>query len=70
MAARLCCGAHISSEIIELFLITEGEDLTFRGEFFNIFNHPQFAIPASTIGSAGVGTITSMSHPSRQISLL
>jgi hypothetical protein len=41
--------------------------LQFRAEFFNVFNHSQFAIPASTIGSSGVGTITATTHPSRQI---
>ena len=49
--------------------IVENKNLLFRAEFFNIFNHPEFAIPASTIGSAGVGTITSTAHPSRQIQL-
>ena len=49
------------------FPIAENKNLLFRAEFFNLFNHPQFAIPASTIGSAGVGTITSTSHPARQI---
>jgi hypothetical protein len=43
------------------------KELQFRAEFFNAFNHSQFAIPASTIGSAGVGTITSTTHPARQI---
>ncbi len=49
------------------FPIMETKNLLFRAEFFNLLNHPQFAIPASTIGSAGVGTITSTSHPARQI---
>lgn len=43
------------------------KELQFRAEFFNAFNHSQFAIPASTIGSAGVGTITATTHPARQI---
>lgn len=45
----------------------EKTELQFRTEVFNIFNHSQFAIPASTIGSNGVGTITATSHPARQI---
>jgi hypothetical protein len=43
------------------------KELQFRAEFFNALNHSQFAIPASTIGSAGVGTITATTHPARQI---
>ncbi len=46
------------------------KDLQFRAEFFNAFNHAQFAIPASTIGASGVGTITSTTHPARQIQLV
>jgi Carboxypeptidase regulatory-like domain len=51
------------------FLITESKNVLFRAEFFNIFNHPQFSVPASTVGSAGLATITSTSHTSRQLQL-
>ena len=42
-----------------------------RGEFFNALNTPQFGAPNSTIGTAGVGAITSLlySSPMRQIQL-
>jgi Carboxypeptidase regulatory-like domain len=50
-------------------LFTESRQLWFRAEFFNIVNHPQFALPASTIGSTGVGTISATARPSRQIQL-
>ncbi len=49
------------------FLFSETKQLWFRSEFFNAFNHPQFALPASTIGSTGVGTISATARPSRQI---
>ena len=49
------------------FLFTEVRQLWFRAEFFNAFNHPQFGIPASTIGGTGVGTISGTARPSRQI---
>jgi hypothetical protein len=41
----------------------------FRCEFFNISNTPQFAAPASTLGSAGFGSITALLYntPMRQI---
>jgi hypothetical protein len=49
------------------FLFSEARQLWFRAEFFNVANHPQFTIPASTIGATGVGTISATARPSRQI---
>jgi Carboxypeptidase regulatory-like domain len=34
----------------------EGMGLSFRAEFFNLFNHPQFALPVSAIGYADINT--------------
>jgi hypothetical protein len=39
------------------------KNLQFRTEVFNVFNTAQFNNPASTIGAAGVGTITSAGSP-------
>jgi hypothetical protein len=39
----------------------------FRGEFFNGFNHPSFGQPATTVGSASFGVITSTRTSNRQI---
>jgi hypothetical protein len=39
--------------------ITERLKLQFRGEFFNVFNHPNFALPNVTINSSAFGTIAS-----------
>ena len=36
----------------------EGMGLDFRAEFFNLFNHAQFGLPASDIDSSGFGTIS------------
>jgi hypothetical protein len=49
------------------FRLSESKSLLFRSEFFNAFNHPQFNLPASSIGSAGVGQISATARPSRQI---
>jgi hypothetical protein len=49
------------------FRITEKFGLTFRGEFFNILNKPNFAYPSTSIGSAAAGTITSIVGNARQV---
>jgi hypothetical protein len=37
--------------------------LQFRGEFFNTFNHPDFAPPDSTMGSPGFGSVNAATDP-------
>jgi hypothetical protein len=49
--------------------ITERFRVQFRGEFFNIFNHPQFDLPNATIGSAAAGVISSTVGSPRDIQL-
>ena len=49
--------------------VTERFQLQFRGEFFNIFNHPQFDLPNATIGSAAAGVISSTVGSPRDIQL-
>ena len=38
--------------------ITEGINLQFRADAFNVFNHPNFSQPNRTITSADFGRIT------------
>jgi Carboxypeptidase regulatory-like domain len=42
------------SVIKQFRLPWEGMGLNFRAEFFNLFNHPQFALPVSAIGYADI----------------
>ncbi|QHS53160.1 TonB-dependent receptor [Edaphobacter sp. 12200R-103] len=41
--------------------------LLFRVEAFNVFNHPQFVIPAAAINASGAGAITATSNSARQL---
>jgi len=47
--------------------IHEDATLTFRAEFFNAFNHPQFNVPASNFAQASFGHITTSSVNPRLI---
>jgi hypothetical protein len=42
------------------FKIHEQVKLQFRGEFFNVFNHPNYGQPGTQLGAATFGTITSL----------
>ncbi|MFL6449436.1 MAG: carboxypeptidase regulatory-like domain-containing protein [Bryobacteraceae bacterium] len=61
-------AANLDLTAAKRFRITENSNVAFRAEFFNALNHPQFAIPGNTtIGSNGVGSISSTARTSRQI---
>ena len=47
--------------------LREGMGLEFRAEAYNLFNHPQFALPAAVAGNAGYAAINSTSVPNRQL---
>jgi hypothetical protein len=51
------------------FVIHEQTRFEFRAEAFNIFNHPQFGLPNSSIGNAQVGQITSTVGNPRQLQM-
>jgi hypothetical protein len=48
--------------------ISDQRYFQFRGELFNSFNNVNYAPPASTVGSAGFGTITA-ARPGRNVQL-
>jgi len=51
------------------FVVREGMNLQFRGEFFNIFNIQNYAAPDSLVGDPGFGHVTSTVNNPRQIQL-
>jgi len=62
---------NIDMGIHRRFYISEERWLTLRGEFFNLLNHPNFAVPNASIGTAAAGTIGSLATADRivQVSL-
>lgn len=48
---------------------SEDHSLTFRAEFFNAFNTPQFANPGGALGTAVFGRVTGTAVDNRQIQL-
>jgi hypothetical protein len=49
------------------FVITERQHLEFRTEFFNAFNHPNYAQPDNFVDDGTAGKISSLAIPMRQI---
>src|SRR6202011_5649661 len=50
---------NLDASLFKDFRVRERLTVQFRGESFNVFNHPQFGQPNATIGSGADGTITS-----------
>jgi len=60
---------NVDMSAAKKFVFRETRSIQFRAEFFNAMNHPQFGLPAATIGVGGAGTITSTQRSNRQIQL-
>lgn len=57
---------NLDLSILRNFPIGEDKKLQFRGEFFNITNHPNFGGPGSTLNGPGFGIVAS-AGPARRI---
>jgi hypothetical protein len=58
---------NIDFSVFKQFPIAERFRLQFRGEFFNLFNHPQFDLPGAAVGSPSAGRITATVGTPRDI---
>jgi hypothetical protein len=58
---------NFDTSLFKVFTVTERFKLQFRSEFFNIFNHTQFAIPNTAFGNGNFGKITATINSSRQV---
>ena len=59
----------INASMFKSFNISERVHVDFRGELFNLANHPILGQPGATVGNASEGIISSTRVPSRQIQL-
>ncbi|MBI4873115.1 MAG: carboxypeptidase regulatory-like domain-containing protein [Acidobacteria bacterium] len=57
---------NINCSLIRSFPVGEKKQLQFRGEFFNLPNHPNFGNPAHQFEGAGFGIVNS-ARPARQV---
>jgi hypothetical protein len=56
---------QVDMSLLKDFPFTETKRLEFRAEFFNIANHPVFAIPATTVDLASGGQVSSTLNSNR-----
>jgi carboxypeptidase family protein/TonB-dependent receptor-like protein len=60
---------NVDFSVFRNFSIIERVQLQLRGEFFNVFNHTNFANPSATLGNPNFGVITATSNGPRTIQL-
>ncbi len=58
----------LNTSVIRVFRVAEGKNLQFRGEMFNLPNHPNFGVPDHVLDGPGFG-IVNTARPARQIQL-
>lgn len=54
---------NLDFSIVKQFSVTEHQNLEFRGEFFNLFNHPNFSAPDGNYSDATFGQVLAASNP-------
>ena len=60
---------NLDGSIFRTFKMTERFDLQFRAECFNLVNHPQFAAPNTSFGTAQFGQVSAQQNLPRLVQL-
>jgi hypothetical protein len=60
---------NVDFSLFKVNAIREPRRVELRGEFLNLFNHPNFGLLVSSLGSASFAYITSTSTPPRNIQI-
>jgi hypothetical protein len=58
---------NLDLALIKNFRITEAQKLTFRAEFFNALNRPNFGLPIGVVGAPAFGSAVDTINPARMI---
>lgn len=58
---------QLDSSISKIFHITERQQIQFRADVFNTFNHPNFAAPDAIVGDGAEGQVSSTSVDNRRM---
>jgi outer membrane receptor protein involved in Fe transport len=59
--------SNLDFSLFKNFRVSERQNVQFRAEFFNLFNHPNFDIPVNDFNSPAVGQIHNTRLPNRQL---
>jgi hypothetical protein len=54
---------NLDAGLVKIIPVRERLQMQVRAEFFNIFNHPNFANPNNSVSGAGLGQILSAADP-------
>jgi hypothetical protein len=55
--------------VFKIFRIRERARVEFRGEAFNLMNHPMFGQPGTAVNTPLFGVVSGQENPPRQIQL-
>jgi hypothetical protein len=62
-------AVDVDATLARTFQIYERMQLQFRAEVFNIFNHPIFDLPGTTVAGSGYNAISATAQDPREIQL-